>query len=93
MKIDVILYLLIALFSFIIFQTLFPIREGMDDCMVVTLSDIKTQLADIQTKVSANSEDIAKIKSVQETPTEGEKEAYSKVSGGMSDLTNSVNSN
>ena len=66
--------------------------EGMDDCMAVTLSDIKTQLSDLQKQVESNSEELKRIKTEQETPTPGEKEAYSKVSENMPGIINSVQS-
>ena len=101
MKIDVIVYFLIVLFTFLLIMPYIPYRigttegmkEGMDDCLAGTLSDIKVQLSDLKKEVETNSEDIKRIKTIQETPTETEKQAFSDVSTAMPELLNSTDSN
>ena len=58
MKICVIVYLLIILFLFILIhpyiQHFLPIKEGMDDCIVNTLADLKNEVAELKKKVDVN---------------------------------------
>lgn len=56
MKINVIIYVLIVLFSFILIHPfLFPIQEGIDDCLVNTLADLKIEVAELKLKVDSKS--------------------------------------
>ena len=57
MKICVIVYLLIILFLFILIHPhikhFLPIQEGMDDCIVNTLADLKIEVSELKKKVDA----------------------------------------
>ena len=61
MKICVIVYLLIILFLFILIHPyikhFLPIQEGMDDCIVNTLADLKIEVSELKKKVDANEAD------------------------------------
>jgi len=70
MKIHVILYLLIALFLFILIHPHLPIQEGMDDCIVNTLADLKNEVSELKKKVDANSNE--KSSNYKATPEETE---------------------
>lgn len=64
MKINVIIYLLIILFSFILLHPiLFPIQEGIDgcvlqegtdECLVNTLENLKIEVAELKLKIDPN---------------------------------------
>ena len=112
MKITAILYLLIFLFTILLIQPLFSfdsfdaakvdaakegMKEGMDDCLVGTLSDIKSQLTELQKQVSDNSEELKDLKKMKEPseetpalppPSKEDQEAYNQ-SSEMIDLINS----
>lgn len=68
MKICVIVYLLIILFLFILIHPFIhqflPIQEGIDDCLVDSLSDLKNDVAELKRRVEKNETDIDKL----ETP-------------------------
>jgi hypothetical protein len=55
MNINGIIYFLIVLFSFILlhsfFTSFFTVREGIDDCLVNTLADLKIEVAELKTKI------------------------------------------
>ena len=97
MKICVIVYLLIFLFLFLLVPLLWK-KEGFDDCIVGTLSDMKMQISELKTQVKKNSQELAELipqEPPQESqpqelpaPTMGETEAYSKVSN-MPEIMNS----
>lgn len=57
MKICVIVYLLIILFLFLLIHPyikhFLPIQEGMDDCIVNTLADLKIEVSELKKKVDA----------------------------------------
>jgi hypothetical protein len=109
MKITAILYLLIFLFTILLIQPLFDsfakegmeegmeegMKEGMDDCLVGTLSDIKSQLTELQKQVSDNSEELKELKKMKEPeetvlapPSKEDQETYNQ-SSEMLDLINS----
>lgn len=51
MNINGIIYFLIVLFSFILLHSFFTVREGIDDCLVNTLADLKIEVAELKTKI------------------------------------------
>lgn len=55
MNINGIIYFLIVLFSFILLHSFFTVREGIDDCLVNTLADLKIEVAELKTKIDAKS--------------------------------------
>lgn len=76
MKICVILYLLIILFLFILIhpyiEYFLPTREGMDDCLVDTLANLKNEVSELTKKVDAISKD--EKSNTQTQPTQQEEE-------------------
>ena len=60
MKICVIVYLLIILFLFILIHPhikhFLPIQEGMDDCIVNTLADLKIEVSELKKKIDSDTQ-------------------------------------
>jgi hypothetical protein len=76
MKICVIVYLLIILFLFLLIHPyihyFIPIQEGMDDCIVNTLADLKNEVSELKKKVDENTKNETKDETIKPTPQEEE---------------------
>jgi hypothetical protein len=76
MKICVIVYLLIILFLFILIhpyiQPLLSIQEGMDDCIVNTLADLKIEVSELKKKIDAKDTDAKDTDENYEVPPDQE---------------------
>ena len=96
MKMDVIVYFLIIIFYILLIRPFIWVKEGFDDCIVGTLSDMKSEISQLKDQVKKNTQELNQLVPAETTqsqpemqpPTDGETQTYSKLSN-MPEIMNS----